>query len=230
MATIYGKETFETGSTPWSFDGSVNPYGTISLVADTGSKINSANCLSISCTAETNGQLYVDFGSAYSTIYLQFYVMFPTGWTFPTGGFLTFAGLFTSAQTPGTNDPDVEIKVEDASGVQLVIQGAALPYLATGIIFTLNTVYKVEIKVIKNASTGRVLVWINNNTEGSPDYDSGSQNTGANSVDTLSVGLLYSPATTPAFFIDDIIVGDAFIGSGSTLEQEGFLFRDDNGA
>lgn len=65
----------------------------------------------------------------------------------------------------------------------------------------------------KGSTDGDVDIWVNNTTEGSPDYDgSGGLNTGTDNVDDIQAGVTYAPEAISTTYHDDIVIDTAFIG------------------
>jgi hypothetical protein len=208
-AFTFGKEDFEScGSLPCSFD---SQGGAGFEALDATSKINGADSLRCDITGSGNCFLRKNLASD-DEYYFQFYVLLPTGWTFGAAG---YAGLWQSGDGVGL---PVFCNIEDYGSIRITCAGDELGYTDTGINIPLNTPTKLEFKVRISATTGDVDIWVNNDTEGSPNYNgSGTMNTGSQNITTYTLGSFFPNAVNDLFY-DDAIVDTAFIGAGVVAE------------
>lgn len=140
--------------------------------------------------------------------WMQMKIFIPSGWTF---GASAYAGLLYLSDT--TSGP-VYCNIENYGSVRITCAGPELPYTDTGINLSLNTVHTIEIRVKTSTTVGDVDIWVDNTTEGSPDYNgSGTLNTGADSITEFYPGGFYPDAVNDIFF-DDVILNTGFIGAG----------------
>lgn len=224
MAYIFGKETLESGSFPYSFASIETPWGDATASIDATSKIGGTNSIMFANTGEGSAVAAGNLGADYTTIFLQFRGLVPTGFAFGASG---YCGLFDIWDGDGMTQ-EIFGNIEDWGTVRLTINGLTFGYHDTGISLPVNSVFRLEVMAVKHATTGRVKVWLNNTTEGSPDYDSGDVNTGATHMDWFRFGKTYVPESMSPFYQDDFIMDSTFIGSGVELVlkdviQEGII-------
>lgn len=208
MAYIFGKEDFETGALPCSFD-STTSNGTGSITIDSTSKVAGVDSIALARSNAGGSYAIKDIGAEYSDIYFQFRIFLPNAWSMSPA---TYVGLFEFFDT-GSAHEVLWGNVESAGGM-LTINNATLGWTDVSINLTPNAVHRVEIRM-KSGASGVVQIWVDNDTEGSPNYNSGVKNTGSYSTRMLSFGDIYSDNGHGTFYMDDCIMSASFIGSGS---------------
>jgi hypothetical protein len=207
---LFGRETFEGGTLPASFDSVANIFGAVAVTLDATSKINGTFCLKFVTTGEGGAAGIIDLGSESQALWLQCVLFLDTGFTFGASGFFTLMQILNAAQTN-----TVSVNIENYGVPKVVITGTDIAYTPTSVDLPLNTKVTLEVLILKHASAGRIMVWLNNPTEASPDYDSGAMNTGSAQLQTALFGVPYAPETISDVFVDDCAIGDAFIGNRS---------------
>lgn len=209
MPNLFGKETIEGGSLPATFDYAGVTFGTGSVTADATSKVNGT--YSVKFTNSTEAGMYAQetLPSSYTTVFTQVSGFLPTGFSFGAGG---YCGLFSHL---GSSTSRLDANIEDYGTIRLTLLDDTYGYVDTGVDIPINSKFKVEIKQVKNATTGRLMVWLNNDVEGSPDYDSGNINTGTATINEVRFGKIYIPNGMSDYYLDDFVVSETFIGPNS---------------
>jgi hypothetical protein len=214
-AYIFGKEDFEScGALPCTFDLDES-YAPGAFALDATSKVNGAD--SIRCDidgADGSCELRKNISDR-TEVWAQFYILFPTGWTFGANGYLTIMAFQDSDEAFGQV---MYLNVEDYGAVRIIADGECLAYTDTSLNISLNTLTRVEVRLKVSDTQGDVDIWVNNGTEGSPSYD-GPGNLDTNcltggSVDYLSIGGYHPDAVNDKYY-DDVIVDVSFIGTGA---------------
>jgi uncharacterized protein YoxC len=201
------QESFESGSSPWGFD-ALTDWGGGSLSLDTSSKISGSNSIKITRTAGGGVFLQKAFASDSEELYFQLKLFLPTGFSYGTAGYI---GAFYIV---GSSDQGIfNINIEEAGA--LTINGASIGWRGTGITLAENTVNTIEGYAKFNGTTGNVKLWVNNSTEGSPDYNSGNINSGTVQARKIRTAEVWSDSAHSDFFFDDVIVNSSFIGTGT---------------
>lgn len=208
MTVLFNKETFETGSSPFTFDSYVTDASG-SLTLDTTSKVVGANSMKVVRTSAGQSYLVKDLTANYTELYIQFKVFIPTAFAWGTGSYLGLINTFDLAEVDA-----LYLNLEDYGTLRLTFGGGS-GYIDTGINISKNAVHKIEIRLKISATVGVVSVWVDNNTSGSPDYTSGNINTGTIDMRYVWSAEGYSDGSHGDYYIDDFIIADAFIGAGA---------------
>ncbi|MFZ2522503.1 MAG: hypothetical protein WAX44_03280 [Minisyncoccia bacterium] len=211
-AYIFGSEDFETcSSLPCSFEDN-GAWGSVTPSLDHGSIVSGVDSLKEIVTGEGGGSLGMD-GFSTNDIRVQFKVWIPNPTTWGVSGYFSVLILQDSS-----NANTVWFNVEDWGTPRLTVAGDVLSYTNTGIDLVPGAVNTIEARIKIGSSTGDVDIWLNNTTEGSPNYNgSGTMNTGTDNIDAVLAGLVYAPENgISTTYFDDIIVNNAFIGAGIT--------------
>ena len=208
MSLIFGKETLEGGSLPASFDSVGTLFDAATATLDNNSKVTGTYSILFANTDEGGAAAVKDLGSEYTELYIQFKGFLPSGFTFGASGYCGFGHL-----TDSGNNSRLFFNIENFGTVRLTVGGDTV-FINTGVDIPINSVFKLEIYIKKNATTGQIKVWLNNDTEGSPDYDSGAINTGATGVQNVHFGKNYVPEAVSDYYLDEFCIGDEFIGAG----------------
>lgn len=208
---LFGFETFESGSTPWSFDSVGTVFGAATAALDTTSKVVGANSIAYGATGEGAALARYLLGATRTSIFIQMRMFLPTGFSVGAAGYM---GLF-ALRTSGDVDR-IYFNMEDYGTIRLTA-GGEVAYTDTAVDLPVNSVFKLEIQVIKSATVGRIRVWLNNDVEGSPDFDSGNVNTGANNFQKLDYGITYTEVAGSTYYMDNMAASTAFIGAGASL-------------
>jgi len=207
---LFGWEGFESGSTPWTFDSVGTVFGAATAVLNTTSKVDGANSIAYGATGEGAAIASKLLAATRTSIFIQMEMFLPTGFSVGTAGYMGLFALRTSA------DADrIFFNMEDYGSIRLTA-GGDVAYTDTGINLPVNQKFKLELQVIKSATVGRINVWLNNNTEGSPNYASGNKNTGANSFQKLDYGITYTEVAGSTFYMDKMAASTEFIGTGGS--------------
>lgn len=210
--SVFNKETFEGGSLPGSFDAVSVLWGSGSAVIDDTSKVVGTYSAKFGASGEVNSSARKDLGSNYSELYIQFKIFIPTAFAFGGGGYFTLFEIFDVS-----DNERFYVTLEDWGSIEMTLGGDMGGWVDSGLVLSKNAVHKIEIRVKQSATVGNVSIWVDNNVEGSPDYNSGNINTGTSLLRKLSLGISYSlEALTDFIYIDDVICDTAFIGEGVT--------------
>lgn len=207
-AFTFGKEDFEScGAAPCSFDAD-GSYGSGQMNLDSTSKVNGTDSARCDVTAANDGCLWYKDVTSDDEYWYQMTVFLPTGFVIGASGYLS---LFNTGDGVGA---PVYCSLEDYGPVRITCAGDELGYTDTGVNVPLNTATKLEFRIKIGAATGDFDIWINNNTEGSPDYNgSGTLNTGTQNITYIHIGG-YNPDIVNDRYYDDVILNTGFIGAG----------------
>lgn len=212
MPIIFKKETFESGTSPFTFsryDTSATPNGSLTL--DSTSKINGTKSMQVVRTGVGGARLVIDdFGASYTDLYFQFYLFFPAGWSWQTATYTSIVDTFDSLFGTELFYTNLETV---AGAIRMSFGGTPAGYALTSLAITPNVKTKVEIRIKINPTIGRRMVWINNNVEASPDYDSGNINTGVTAIRSFFTPESHSDDAHDSYYFDDYVVSTDFIGN-----------------
>lgn len=214
-AYTFGKEDFETcttGTLPCSFTSNPAGFGSFVKTVDTTSQVNGANSLECALTGEAACYLQQTLTSD-DEYWFQFSGLIPTGFTFGAGGYTGFTVVLDT----GGSTHVVRLNIEDFGTNRLTANSTTLGYTNTGIDIPEGTPFKLEFRVKVSATVGDIDIWLDNDTSGSPDFDSGANdNLGSTNIGYWNVGNTYNPDVTGySMFWDDAITDTAFIGAGA---------------
>lgn len=203
---LFGIETVEDFlALPWNFTDYYEDGGTVNI--DTTSKVNGVNSLRFDGSGPDNIALIArHLATQQSSIFVRMSGFFPTGFSFGTAG---YSGILSGVTFGNTNS--FYFNLEDYGAIRLSVNGDNITFRDTGIDLPVNSVWTLQIQVIKSATVGRVRVWLNNSVEASPDYDSGDINSGTIGIDKIHFGKTYVPDTVDSFYLDDFIIDDEYI-------------------
>jgi RHS repeat-associated protein len=208
-AYYFGVEDFEDcGSIQCSFD-DYNFYGSITASLDSTGKVEGTYSLKEIVSGE--GGWWEEVNNLDSgEVWVQFKLWVPDPVTYGASGYF---GIFSSEDA--SDDAVVWINVEDFGTPRLTIAGNTLGWTNTGLDLVEGAVNTVEMRIKPGSSTGDVDIWLNNSTEGSPDYNgSGSMNLGAANVEHTRFGLVHAPESgVSTTYFADVVVDSDFIGS-----------------
>lgn len=200
-------EDFETGGLG-TMDGLYTAGGG-SVTYDSGSEIEGTYTAEVGGGASSVASIYKDLLTDFTEIYVQFKVKIPSGFAWNSA---TYMGLFNVASGSFSGTARLYLNVENYGALRLTL-GGDISYTDTSINLTAGTEHTIEMYIKKSATVGQVKIWVDNNTEGSPDYDSGSStNTGATAFRWLRYGNGFKDDAADAYFIDDLKADTAFIG------------------
>lgn len=217
MAVIF-RENFEAGD-QGAFDSTVTSGGG-AVTYDSNSKVSGTYTLKSAFSASGNAYVLEDFGSDYETLYIQTTVHLDSGWSFGTASYFTIFRVVDSS-----NNLLVALNVENWGSLRLTLYGTALGWKDTGEVLSVNATTKIEVKLIMKASGGNVKLWLNNDTEGSPDYDTGSVNTGDSDIRKLHLGTSNTDGTVSPVYYDDVIISTSFIGTIVENSERGLYLQ-----
>lgn len=208
-AYLFDTEDFEScGSLPCSLDNNAN-WGSVTISLDSGGQINGDDSMKAVVTGEGGGAIEtVNYNTG--EIWTQFKVYIPSSFQWGTSGYFT---VFRTEDS--SNGSVVWMSVEDYGTPRLTVMGDVLGYTNTGIDLTEGAVNTIEVRIKTGSSNGDIDIWVDNTTEGSPDYNgSGTMNLGTDNVDDVLFGMNYVPETgLSTTYYDDLVVNDSFIGS-----------------
>lgn len=204
---IFFSESFENGI-PHNFNTVGNVWGDATAVLDTTSKMAGVNSLKMGATGEGSAVASYTLPEEMDEIYIQFKFRSEI-----TAFSDNYTGLLALEDADGSI---FYINIEDRNYPHLTAGGDTLGYTSLAALNN-NTTYTIEIHFKRGSgSTGKVEMWINNTTEGSPTYTSGGTNTGTGNFTGVKLGNTYAPAAyTGNFWIDDVKMSTSFIGSAS---------------
>lgn len=208
-AFVFGKEDFEScGAAPCSFDG-ISSYGSGQMNLDSTSKVNGTDSARCDITAADDGCGWFNDVPSEDEYWYQMTIFIPTGFTIGASGYLVLLSTGDGVGAP------FYCNLEDYGVIRLVCDGDEMAYTDTGINVSLNTDTKLEFRFKIGAATGDLDIWVNNNTEASPDYNgSGTLNSGTQNITYLDIGG-YHPDIVNDKFYDDVIIDTGFIGLGT---------------
>jgi hypothetical protein len=214
-AYTFGKEDFETcttGTLPCSFTSNPAGFGAFVKTVDTTSQVNGTNSLECAFTGEAACYLQQTLTSD-DEYWFQFSGLIPSGFTFGASG---YTGLTLVLDTGGSTQV-IRFNIENYGTNRLTANSTTLGYTNTGIDIPEGTPFKLEFRVKVSATVGDIDVWLDNDTSGSPDFDSGANdNLGSTNIGYWNVGTTYNPDITGySMFWDDAITDTAFIGAGA---------------
>lgn len=203
-------EKFETGSTPWTFTSVGNVSGDAVVALDTTSKVVGTNSLAFSATGQGEATAVRNIGEDVTDQFIQIRGFVPTVFALGASNYTGFLDIRDSS-----NNQLIRFNME-TSTLDLTIAGGDWNpgFTDTTVDIPKNSVYRLEIQITKSATTGRIRVWLNNTTEGSPDYDSGNVDSGATAFRTIRFGGTFIPeAITDSYYFDNIMHDSSFIGT-----------------
>ena len=211
-AYLFDKEDFEyCSSLPCTLDNDVS-WGSVTPSIDSTSQVSGTYSLKEVVSGEGGGGMEsVDYNT--SEIWVQFEVYIPDPMTWGGSG---YTGLLMMEDS--SNASTIWLNLEDWGTPRLTVNGDVLSYTNTGIDLTEGAVNTIEMRVKISATAGDIDIWVDNTTEGSPDYDgSGSLNTGTDNVDDILTGMYYAPESgVSTTYFDEIVINNSFIGSANT--------------
>lgn len=197
----FGVEGFETGSSPFSFTSLGTLSGSATLTVDSSSKVYGTKSLAYAASGVGIAAAVKNHGSDLSEIWIGLSIFLPTSWT--TGG--TGAVVMSSLVTSGDADV-VAFQIENnGTGLEREItiwNTITESWVQTGIQLATNQINRIQINFKQNATTGYYKIWVNNDTSGSPNYNSGSVNTGGTAFSKIYYGG-YADNAVPTFYIDN---------------------------
>lgn len=206
---LFGPETFESAELPGLFDSVATAYGDATVALDSSFELSQQYSIRFAATGEgaAYAQKILDAGE--STLHLQTLIKFSSDYVLPSGGYFTL--LWTQ---DNANSEDIYLVVEDYGALRLTMNGTSIGYIDTGINISKDEEHKIELQIIKSDTTGRIRIWLDNDVEGSPDYDSGDIDTVAGATDLFQFGVQYTPGSmTGEFWLDNIYADIEFIGN-----------------
>ena len=213
LAYFFGSEDFEScSSLPCSFTTNLS-WGNVTPSIDGTSKVNGVRSLKEVVTGAGGGGMKKS-GLSSSEIRVQFKVWVPNPVSFGTSGYFKIL----SFQDAGSSNK-LWMNVEDFGTPRLTIAGDTLPYTDTGLNLVPGAVNKIEVRLKMGVSNGDVDIWLNHDSETTPNYNgSGTLNTGTGTIDAVVTGLVYAPENgVSTSYFDDVIADSSFIGSGLTM-------------
>lgn len=216
---VFELENVESGI-PASFDSVGNISGSATATLDTSSKISGVNSIKFTNVGDVAGGAIAKkiLSSSYSELYIQFKCFIENTFSFHASGYTVIFAFHDSSDAQ-----ILAVNLEDWGTVRLTLWSATTGWLDTGITIPKGTVFKLEIYIKINSSTGNVKVWLDNNTSGSPDYDSGNVDTGSSNVQNLNYGMSYAPDSAGSYYMDDFIADTGFLGDYSPLTLSGYV-------
>ncbi len=205
---LFDTEDFEgCSSIPCTFDSDVS-WGNVTPSLDSSGQIEGDDSLKETVTGSGGGGLEFS-GQNEDEIYVQFKVYIPSNMAWGASGYHNILQLNDSS-----DNSIFWLTVEDWGTARLTMMGDALAWTDTGLDLTKGTVNTIEVRFKKGSTNGDVDIWLDNTTEGSPDYDgSGSLNTGTDNVDDVQIGVTYAPEAISTTYFDDVVIDTAFIGT-----------------
>jgi RHS repeat-associated protein len=213
-AYVFGTETFESCSkVPCSFN-QVASWGSATSTVDSTSKITGVKSLKAEITGTGDGagaQKKNNLNA--SEMWVQFKVWIPNPMVWGASG---YANILILQNSSGSDR--VWLSVENYGTARLTLGGDHIGYVDTGLNLTQGSSNTIEIRVKTGTSNGDVDIWLNNSTEGSPNYNvSGTMDVGTVAIDKMLAGLAYTPEEgVSTTYYDDITFDSAFIGGGTT--------------
>jgi len=210
MSLLFGPEEFPTLT--GSFTTVQSNYGSATVVLDTSTKVSGANSAYFASTGSGSSSAIKDLGSGYSELYCQLKGFIPTAFAFGVSGYLGFIQAVTSADAAVFT-----MNVEDYGTVRLTGNNPSSGYKDTLVNIPKNSVFTIEVRLKVSATVGNISVWLNNSTEGSPNYNSGNINTGTTNFQKLAHGFTYTPDSfATGYYLDFVSIDTAFIGTRSS--------------
>lgn len=207
----FGVEKLETGIWPFSFDTVGVLWGAGAVSLDATSKVAGTKSLKFDMTGEASVTAIKALSADSSDYRVRFKLFLPTGWAFGASGYTSILILRTSA-----NADVITFNLEDVGDGQkslVVWNSITSSYYDTGIDISVNAVHSIEIRFKQSTTVGEIKVWVDNNVEGSPDYNSGSINSGGTAFRKLCFGPAYAPDACSSYYMDDFCADSDFIGA-----------------
>lgn len=213
MGYLFGYEGFENGN-KGTFD-QEQTWGGGTLSYDSGSLIDGTYTLKSSMSAAGEGTVKEDLGASYETLFIQFKIHLPSGWSFDTGTYFGIMNVLDSS-----NNNLIGFSIEDWNGYYRLTSWSSETedWRDIGESVAVNNTYKIEVKLVKKASGGEIKIWVNNDTEGSPDY-SFSGDVGDTDIDKILIGNTYSDGSHDPVYYDSVIISQTFIGARAIVTQ-----------
>ena len=218
-AEIFAKEGFENGD-KGAFDGEEVWDATLSY--DGTSKIDGTYTLKCVASQESGCAVKEDFvGGQYETLFVKAKVHLPSGWDWTGADDDESFGIVEGYDS--SDNELLSLYLEDAGSSVLELaswDSTNSTYRPTGLNPVTNSTFTVQVKFVMKSSGGRVVVWLDNDTEGSPDYDSGSTDVGDVDIDYILFGAYYSPGSYDAVYFDSVEVSTTFIEGDAPPAEE----------
>ena len=199
MALLFPIETLEGGSLPGSLDGADVNWGTGTVTIDATSKVFGTYSIKFSNSAEGEMAAYKSHSSDLAEIWITMACFIPSTFAFGISGYTGFFGINDSS-----DNSLIISSINDESGnLRLTFYGSNVAYTDSNVNLPKGEVFTLEVYIKKNATTGNIKVWLNNSTEGSPDYNSGNLNTGATQIRKVVWGKAYVPEAVSDYYMDN---------------------------
>ncbi|HEX2242235.1 MAG TPA: hypothetical protein VHK27_03060, partial [Gammaproteobacteria bacterium] len=164
-AYVFGKEDFEScSSLPCSFTSNV-AWGSVTASLDSTSQVQGTKSLKNVVSGEGGGAMKKS-GLSTSEMWVQFKIKVPNPVTWGASGYFSMLTLQDSS-----SNAKIWLNVEDYGSPRIILDGDNLPYTNTGLDLTAGATSTVEIRVKMGTSNGDVDIWLNNTTQGSPNYN-----------------------------------------------------------
>ncbi len=212
---LFGREGFEGGSLPASFDSTAAPGNSTITAVTTGNGITGWGTYNVKITNAAGGLSQAsarkNLGAVYTELWIQKTFFLTAPFVFNSGAF--FTNLITWDAALAANPWYAQLEDD---GVPNVTFNGNCGYINTAKAIPVARRNRVEYYIKISATVGRIKLWINNTVAGSPDYDSGNINTGTTGIQYIDVGnaaLVAGTGQTSNWYLDDVCVDTAFIGN-----------------
>jgi len=204
---LFGCEDLEGETLPASFDSVAVRFGSGTVTLDTTGKVNGDDSIEFVNTAEAGIDARFNAGQDYDEIWVKVSGFFPTGFAFGVSGYSGFINILNSALSISA----MNFNIEDYGTIRLTANNGSLGYTNTAIDLPVNQVFSLQVRILQAGPSGRLQIWLDNDVEGSPDYDSGVVNLGSYDQRIFQFGKTYVPEAVDEYYLDDVCVDNAFI-------------------
>jgi len=217
------QENFEDsgGTDVGEFDYAFQWGGSNAWAIDSTSKIEGTYSFRSSIVAEGAAALKKIFDSAYSEYFFRFDILIPNDFDFDAGSLFVILRQELDSDSSKVMSFQVD---DDVSGLLLGFWSAdGGGYRSTGLTLSKGTIHTIQIAVKRNATTGYLKVWLDNDVENSPDFSSTGINTGATALDSFMAGVIYANGSMTGYiYQDNYYISENFI-LGSTNNEDGAM-------
>jgi hypothetical protein len=213
------------GTDVGEFDYAFQWGGSNAWSIDSTSKIEGTYSFRSSIVAEGAAALKKIFTSAYSEYFFKFDIFIPNDFGFDAGS--VFAMLRQELDSDSSKCMVFQVD-DDVSGLLLGFwsqDGGG--YRSTGLTLSKGTIHTIQIAVKRNATTGYLKVWLDNDVENSPDFSSTGLNTGATALDSFMAGVTYADGSLTGYIYEDnFYISENFIHGSSEIVTESITPQD----
>jgi len=202
---------FETGTiTEFANGSSQNPTsGAATISLDNTSQLDQVWSLRFAAAAAGAAVIDKTVTDPTTRINIQFLFKMSADFALHVDNYVTLLNTYDNG-----NFEAIFMNLEKPSDFTLTLGGNVIPYTPTGLVLLPNVQYKIEVQIIRNATTGSIKIWLNNDDEAAPDFDTGDINTTTGNTDYFAAGIIFTPgALTGSFWLDNYMADIVFLGN-----------------